>query len=198
MSKNTKIILGVVSGVCFLCIVLCIAGYFGLGWFGKSFMNSALIEDPQKIRTIASDMVDYDLPPAYHEQMVMNLVFMKMLILAPEDMLQDGPLIMVAQMSSNLGGMSEEQMEAQVQQSAEQNFNKDGASVHLVDQHSVAIRNQDVMLYVYEGVDKDGNPIRENITTFFDGKNGKLMLMVMGRIEGWDQSKVDSFISSIH
>jgi hypothetical protein len=198
MNKNTKIIVGVVSGVCFICIVLCIVGYFGLGWLGKSFVNSALTEDPQKVRTIASEMADYDLPPAYHEQMVMNMVFVKMLFLVPENMNLNDPMIMLAQMNSNLGGMSEEQMEAQVQQSAEQNFNKNGASVHLVDQHSVTIRNQDVMLYVYEGVDENGNPIRENVTTFFDGKNGKLMLMIMGRIEGWNQAELDAFITSIH
>jgi hypothetical protein len=198
MNKTTKIILGVLAGVCFICLVLCIVGYFGLGVLGKSFMNSTLIEDPQKIRAIASDMVDYELPAAYREQMVMNMVFMKMLFLAPENMDLNGPAIVIAQVSSNLGGMSEEQMQAQVQQNAEQNFNRDGASAHLVDQHFVAIRNQDVMLYVYEGVDKNGIPIRENITTFFEGKNGKLMLMIMGYIEAWNQADIDAFISSIH
>jgi len=74
------------------------------------------------------------------------------------------------------------------------NFDLD---LELVDKQTATIRGQPVELFIYEGADREGTPVRQVVSQLFEGKSGLVMLLIMGPEAGWDQAEVEAFLQSI-
>ena len=86
--------------------------------------------------------------------------------------------------------------EEQLRQSFEQQAGNRGMDMHLVEVKKATIRGEETEIAIYEGTDQSGDAVRQLITSF-PGKGGTAMLMIMGDVNGWDQSAIDDFVESI-
>jgi len=87
-------------------------------------------------------------------------------------------------------------MQQQMQQSIEQQTNRRNVQFQIVEQRTVTIRDQEVVLTVQEGSDGDGETVRQ-MFGFFEGRGGPTMLMIMGNADRWDENRANTFIESI-
>jgi hypothetical protein len=105
-----------------------------------------------------------------------------------------GPIIMLAQFSSY--GMDPEQMEQQLRQSFEQQSGRRGMNMELVEVKKMTIRGEETDVAVFEGTDEFGNSLRQLLASF-PGKDGTVMMMIMGDTQAWDEELVENFINSL-
>ena len=199
MSKNTKIVLGIVGGVTALCVCICVGGWIALKISGKVLQETIVQDTPEEAAATAKEIIDYKLPTGYQEQMAMNMGFIQMITIADTqstDTENARPLIMIASMSSDIEA-DEEELRLQIQLSMQRSSNRQGYEMKLVEEQEVTISEQQVNLMIYEGVDEKGNPIKQIVSGLFDGKNSKVMLFIMGQESNWNQEEIDTFIASI-
>ena len=199
MSKNTKIVLGIVGGVTALCVCICVGGWIALKISGKVLQETMVQDTPEEAAATAKEIIDYKLPTGYQEQMAMNMGFIQMITIADTqstDTENARPLIMIASMSSDIEA-DEEELRLQIQLSMQRSSNRQGYEMKLVEEQEVTISEQQVNLMIYEGVDEKGNPIKQIVSGLFDGKNSKVMLFIMGQESNWNQEEIDTFIASI-
>lgn len=188
MSRNTKIILIVVGALVIICLGLCGIGYFALNRLGNQLASN----DPANAQHVAQQIADYTLPPGYRELMGIDLFVYKMAVIAPQ-VERDGMVFML--LGTNVAGVDQAQMERQMQQSFQQQYGKAGSTMQVVGQENVTIRGQDVTLTISESVGQDSR-LRQALGTF-EGKNGLVIVMVMGDADNWDDTLMRQFLSSI-
>ncbi|GEM_PF-834195 len=194
-STKNRIILWVVVGAVVLCLCSCLVGWLGLN-YGTKFLA---VQDPAKVSAMANEAIDFKLPSGYSPQMAMNLVVMKMMIFTKgttDSGFSSGPMIMIASISSGMSGDTES-FRTQMQSSMGQAASRNGITMTLVDTGSISVRGQTVTLYVLEGTDAQGDRIREVMSDVFQGKNGSVMIMIMGDPGHWNQTELNRFLESI-
>ena len=201
MSRTTKIVFGIVGALVAICALVLVGAIVAVRVFGGTLMDNLVIQDPDKAAEAAGEIVDYDLPPGYTEQMVMNIVVGKMILIGPEDLSDHlmQPSIMLMQISSTAttSEMDQEQYREQMQASIERQANQNELSLELVDESEVEIAGQEVTLMTYEGEDEDGNQMRQVVSDFFEINDSMMMLMIIGGTEAWPESDIEAFIASI-
>lgn len=191
MSKGTKIALGIVAGLVLLCICIGIGGFIGLYYVGDQVTQS-VVDNPEDVAVIADGIADYDLPPGYSEAFGMSLFGFDMVALTGAD---DRQMIMLMQFPQALG-LDQAAMEQQMQESMQQQTGRQNLDLEVVDEVTTTIRDETVTLTIREGTDESGEGLRQ-LTGIFPGKDGTVLLMVMGPLQNWDQAGVDAFIASI-
>lgn len=194
MSRNTKIILGIVGALLLLCVCAGIGGVLALRQLGGT-VASSFNEEPTEVEATARSISDFALPSGYEGQFGMSFFGIKMAALGPEAM-ADGPIFLLMQFPESLGGLSQEEMEQQMRDSMEQQFQNNSMELETVGTQAATIRGQETTLTIREGRDEDGNEMRQ-LLGVFPGKGGQAMLMVMGEVAEWDQDMVDAFIASM-
>ena len=190
-NKTLWIVLIVLAVIVICCILATIGGFAFMGTGLNFFANEMFTEDPAEVHRIASDIMDYDLPPGYEEQMAMNMFGLgDMVILVNDDR---GQVIAFLQFKAGIP-MDEEQVRHQMQSSIQ---SQGETEMTYVGEWPATIRGQEVMIQEYEGVSENGVPMRELITVF-EGKSGDIFLMIMGADSTWDQSEIENFMESIN
>ena len=194
MNRNTKIILAVLAGVLVLCVCLAVGGLLIV----RNVGDSLVIDDPGEISDAANEIADYTLPPGYQEEGVINFLFGKMLMISAGDTTSSTalPVIMFMQLSEDLVA-NQEDFQTQSELGLEQALGRRNLNLAYVGEQNAIIRNENVALMTYEGVDENGTPFRQVISEIFPGKSGPTMLFIIGPIRGWDESKIDTFIRSL-
>lgn len=197
MGKTTKTLLIIVCILVVLCICGCVMGVVLMGAGGGAFMKYAVVDDPVEAQAVSQSMIDYQLPAGYQESMVMNMVIFKAAIALNVSDTISSPMIMIAEMPS-LAAMDADTFRTQLQSGMNSAQGGENYSLTLVDQYSTMINGEEVPIFIYEGVSNEGLAIRQLISGMFPGKEGQIMIMVMGASAGWNQSEIDAFIESIH
>lgn len=188
MSRNTKIALLVVGALTVICLGVCGIGIVLL----PRLTGNIVSQKPADAKRVGADIADYTLPAGYTEVMGMNMLVYKMVAIAPEGETHDGMIFML--MGTNASGASQAEMERQMQQSFQQQFGRSGSQMQVVGQESITIRNQQVTMTIAEN---DAAPkLRQAIGTF-EGKNGLVIVMVMGAAANWDDALMREFLGSI-
>jgi hypothetical protein len=117
----------------------------------------------------------YELPEGYQEQMAMNILTYSFVVMGPPYTFDArGPTIMLAQFDA---AVDQDQMEQQLRQSFEQQMGRRGMKLQLVEVKKMTIRGGETEVSTYEGVDENGDAVRQVITAF-PGKNGTAMLII--------------------
>jgi hypothetical protein len=192
MSRNMKIVLGVVGVVLLLGCVAVMAGGFLLA----NFTGRAM--DPAQARTVAASIADYDLPDGYRELMGVDMMGMKMAMIGPDgvsgaDVGDRGLVIMMMQAPA---GQDADQLRDQMMQSFGAQTGMGGARLEPVGTETATIRGSEVELQVLEGESANGQRIRA-LSGVFEGKSGPALLMVMGPADDWDETQVNAFLASL-
>jgi hypothetical protein len=192
-NKNTKWIWIGLGAAALFCLCAVAVAFFMFYKVGQR-VKEGLKTDPASAAKAAHQIVDYDLPPGYQEQMSMDVMFYSFVMIGPQGADKAKPLIMLAQF--NQMGTDPKQMEQQIRNSFEQQYGNRGLNMKLVEVKKMTIRGEEVKVSIYEGSSSSGASMRQWITSF-PGKNGTAMLMIMGSPQTWDQASVDDFVKSI-
>ena len=194
MDRTTKIILGIIAGFIVLCLCVCVVGAFVPQIIGPVLKQAAsMTENPQEVAQIAGGIVDYQLPPGYREQFGMSFFGFDMVGFSPEDIGQQ--FIMLIQFPA-YAGLDQAQMEQRAKQSFNERMQQEEFQMQVVEHIDATIRDQRVTLTVSEGANAQGVAYRQ-VTGFFEGKKGPVMLMIMGEKQKWDQGAVNLFLTSL-
>ncbi len=194
MNKNTKRILIILIVAIFVCIVGAAAAIGGIGLMAERFKDNITM-DTEKIQTMAHAFVNYDLPPNYTEQIGMDFLLYKMVLIGETGNTGASPMIFLAHFQDSRN-MSPEQMSEQMQQSAEQQSGRKGVNLKVIETRNVTINGKETKLTVSEGEDGNGEIMRQWISTF-PGKSGFIILLIQGSTENWDDAVFNEFLASI-
>ncbi len=194
MSRNTRITLSIIAavlGVCLCCGCAFLAmSTLGLGQL-TDYLEKNMNRDPQAVQAEADKLAEFDLPPGFSPMMSMDFLGVNVVGYQGE---QPDSIIMFMQYPA-YAEMNSEQMQAAIQQAAQnQNFNF--GAMEVVERVETTIKGQPATLVVSQAEDPQNGRMRQVVTTF-EGNNGVVMLMIMGRESNWDQQAIDDFLASI-
>jgi hypothetical protein len=187
MTQNKKIVLFIILPVIASCCLLCILAAVLI----PDWVSNAVSTDPDRARQVAAKIADYALPVGYVEQMGADFFTVQMVALERPD--GRGVMIMFMQFQST--GASRDQMEKQMQQAFQNQYQGKSASLTYIGERPVTIKGQPAILTISESAESAA-PVRQ-ATGVFSGRGGIAMVMVTGEISGWDWNMLDTFFQSI-
>ncbi len=191
MSRNAKIVIGIVCSVLLLCACV---GFVALGALGSlgTIVASAVTTNPAAVEGAAGQIAEFQLPAGYRSEASLSLGGYTFVSFAPGD---DHSHIQMVQAPASV--KVDEATLDQYAQQANPNVRRDRYSqVRTVGQSQATIRGQNVTLLISEGSNRDGQLYR-TMTGVFQGKGGPTLLSVESPVSTWDQAQVDAFIASI-
>ena len=103
--------------------------------------------------------------------------------------------VMMMQMPAN-SEMNQAAMEAQLRQAVERQSPGSPSKMEVVGSQEVTVRGQRVSLTESKGTNPQGRSYR-SLTGVFQGENGPVLLMVVGPINGWNDTGINQFLTSI-
>ncbi|MBI5878641.1 MAG: hypothetical protein HZB53_13410 [Chloroflexi bacterium] len=190
MSRNMKLFLGCGCLLVVMCACACIAVFVG----GPMMLASAFSSDTAKARQVGAQIADYKLPAGLSEQLSMDLVVVKMVVIARLD--SSGPtppmyMMMQAQ------GMDRDQIEQQMKQAIQQQL-QNNADIQFtqVGTQQVTIKGKPSTMTIYEGRSNDAGLVRQAVVSF-EGKGGTVVLMILDSTATWNQAEINGFLGSI-
>lgn len=193
MSRNMKIVLGIVGGIVVCCSLAIIVAIVALPRFASNFAEESFIEDAEEAAQIGQSIVNYELPSGYVEEGGMSFFGIDMVFAASTDV---GGVIMLMSFPDSLAGN-----EAEMQSQMEQTFLRQSGrqDMHLVykGEEEVTINGETATLTIYEGTDERGVDVRQ-VTGIFQTKNEVPgMLMVFAPSDSWEDQGFDDFFASM-
>jgi hypothetical protein len=196
MSTNTKRLL-IILGVAFVvCIVGAAVAIGGMGLLADRFKDNITM-DSKKVRTMANEFISYELPDGYSEQMGMDFLVYKMVILGSDFKSSSSGSAIILTHFQATQGMTPEEMTEQMQKSFEQQSSQKGMKYEFVESRTVTIKGEETTLNVNQGTDSSGDTVTQWIANF-PGKNGGIViLMIQGPSDTWDEAVLNDFLASI-
>ena len=191
MERSTKIILGIVAIILFLC---CVAG-LGFTLLGTRLIGRAIITSPDRIAAVSSQIADYDTPKGFEPVFASDVSGFKLVALGPARDTTQFSMIMMMQFPMPMAANRQE-VERQMRQALSQQTGLASASLSVVATTEAKIKGKPVELTIQEGSTQDGLHLRQ-VTGIFDGKQGPVLLMILGETDTWNQDMIDDFLSSI-
>ena len=183
------LLLGSVVTIILLCVLGSALTHRIRGYVYSLFLK----DDPEYAAQVAHTMIDYDLPLGYREQSAMQVkTYYTLAIIASNDHPTN---LITIQPASDL--LINPEWGERSQERAAQEIGDLRYQTHTVSVQDVLIRNQPSRLRMLEGQDEDGHDIRQALSAF-TGKNGNVLVIIVGDIETWDQAMIDKFLSSIY
>ncbi len=191
MSRNTKIVLGIIGGIVGVC---CLIGIVVALVLPRMFEGMAEgFDDPAAAAEVANSIVDYELPAGYQVEGSMNLLVMEMALIVSQD---EETVIMLAEFSDFFTG-NEQEMQRQMQEAFASQTGSQNADLQFVSSEETTINDAAATLNTYEGTDGNGNAVRQIIGVFESNNGSPAMLMIFGYMDNWDNSSIDSFLESL-
>ena len=192
MSRNTKIVVGIIAGILGVCCLIAVVAALVLPRMFENFAES--VDDPAQAAAVAEEIVDYDLPSGYEEQGAMNLFGFRMAFINGPD---ERSMIMLAEFPESLAS-NEEQMQQQMRDAfANQTGTGQNMNLEFVGSEEVTINGEDASLGTYEGTDDQGNRIRQIIGVFETKSGNPGMVMIFGLENDWDEDGISRFLDSM-
>jgi len=191
MSRNTKIALGILTGLLVICMCLGAGALLALRNFGKA-ITQTIKANPTDIAQIANGMAKFDTPPGYMVN-AMSILGIDMLVITPA--YPGKPIFMMMQYPADRN-FDSDQFQKQIEQSVGQQYFGRGMTFRNLGQTAAYFRGQRVNLIIMEGTTSTGKTILEEMGAF-QGNNGPVFLSIMAERATWDQATVDTFLHSI-
>ena len=194
MSRNMKIILGIIGGIVVCCSLSVIVGIIFLPRMASNFAEESFIEDPEMAAEVGQDIVNYELPSGYTEEGGMSFFGINMIFAAAPGV-GDG-VIMLMSFPEALAG-DEAEMQSQMEQTFRRQMGRQDMHLVYKGTEDVVINGETSALSIYEGTDEQGVDVRQ-MTGIFQTKNGAPgMLMIFGGLDNWDEQGFDDFLASM-
>ncbi len=195
MTRQTKIIIGVVGAVLVLCLAICVVGVLGFGLFTRN-VTSSLQPNPEKAAQTASQIADLTPPEGYQPTSAMNFLGYTFVFYTDPADTSTNRFMMLMQMPLK-GDISESTIQ-QMQQGMERQTGRNLSNMHTIETRDVTIRGKPARVIVQEGTYAESStPIRQMLVAF-QGKGGLAMLAVTAPAADWNQEAFDAMVNSIH
>lgn len=194
MSRNSKIVVGIIAGILVVCCLGVVIAATVLPSMVAEFADEAFVEDPAQAADIAASMVDYQLPAGFSEEGGMNFFGIKTVFITSNRNL--GAMIMLMQFPEEMA-TNEEEMRQQMEEAFRQQRGSQNYELRLIESEETFINDAPATLLYYEGVDDSGTEIRQVIGVFETKDSGSGMLMLISPKNGWEESGLDTFIDSL-
>lgn len=191
MSRNTKIVLGVLGGLVACCCVAVLAFTLLLPRFGAQFAEEFLDMDAEA-GEVAGGIVDYDLPTGMQEDMAINFLGVRTAVFTSED---NQRLIMFMQFPRALAG-NEAEMQRQMEDTFREQFGTDDQRLEVVSREDVTINGQPATLTTSETIDTEIT-VRQ-VVGVFEGRDGSpAMFVALAPADRWEADGMDRFLESM-
>ncbi len=191
MSRNTKIVLGILGGLVACCCIVVLAGMYLLPRFGAQFAEEFLDLEAEA-GEVAGGIVDYDLPAGMQEDMAINFLGVRTAVFSSED---NQRLIMFMQFPRALAG-DEAAMQRQMEDTFREQFGTDDRRLEVVSREDVTINGQPATLTTSETVDMEIT-VRQ-VVGVFEGKDGSpAMFVAVAPADRWQADGMDRFLESL-
>jgi len=159
----------------------------------RSFTSSLFWRnDPEYARQVGQQMAEYTLPAGFEERRALEMQGVRSVMIAPPA--TDAESLIV--LTDGIPGLGDPDYRDTVEAGWARNVGERRYETRLVETRSMIIRGGPARLSVREGTDDRGAPIRQ-LTMIFGGKEGPVLLVVVGRPDSWEQILLDEFINSL-
>lgn len=199
MSRNTKIVLGVVAGLLVLCV--CASAVFVAGLISFSTVvarNSPQV--PVRVEQVLADPIfqeqaplQYDMPSGWHQDLTLHIFGFQMIGLSGSDG-HSHIFLMQLPPDRNADQAVKEALDGAT--NGGYTSYRNGMVLREVGQTTVTVRGQQVRMRISEGTNRDGETYRQWAGVGSDA-NGQMVVVVEQPVKTWDQGLVDRFIASI-
>lgn len=189
MSRQTKIILGIIAGILVLCLIACVAGVLLFNVATRSVVDNAS-QDPAEVDAAATNIVEFDLPAGFQPESSFHLLGVNMAMYSNPS--NDNFLIL-----TELPMAASEDMVQQMQDAFEQNLGRNFSGMQVVEQRELTVRGQPATMTVLEGTDNDSGEQVRQMMVAFEGNNGTAMISVFGPVDNFDMAAYEQMIESI-
>jgi hypothetical protein len=191
MSRNTKIILGIIIGLVVLCGIACAVAVLGFGLLGRSIASGVKTNPAQASQTAAS-IADFTPPADFQPTNSVTILGVKLVTYQTQD---NNSALFLMQLPTQ-GEITSSQIE-QLQRTMEQQSGRSLSNVRTIDSRTTTIRGQPAQVILQEGTDSNNNTYRQLLVAF-QGKGGTALLAAIGPASTWNQSAYDQMIQTIH
>jgi hypothetical protein len=202
MSTGTKVL--IVLGIVFLVLVLlCCCGGGAFVWWGASYMEDAISDDPQVVRQVTSEIVDIEVPEKLQPQFSMDMKvplsderFMVMVVYGDQ---ADGTAVMLASFGEAFAAQGQAQMKDQMEQSLREQGLAPGGDLgsQEVTEREIEVRGEPVKFAFVTGEDSESGKQRIMVNGMVEGKTGPVMIMVFADPEQLSEEEIVEMIESI-
>ncbi len=190
MSKNTKIIIGVIAGVLVLCMIACVVSVAVFGWFGIKVAENVTIEGEGSQATQA-EIAELDMPARFTPLSGMSLMGIKMVVYKSTNE-KEVAVLMGMPVQEEINDDTLRQLQEGMGRSTSRNF----SNMKTIETRDVTIRGEPGKVIIQEGTDDKGTPYRLMMTAF-QGQTGIAMLMIGAPTAEYNQAEYDAIIESI-
>lgn len=184
-----------VTGVVVLCGLIGLAIYVFQGPL-RSALNARLWKtDPVLAAQTAKTLIDFDLPPGYQPEKVLKLnedASADAVILTSQAHPSD--MIYIARTPSGI--LANEEWRTKYEVRGAHNIADQLYDTETVNTTTATVRGQPTTLRLLEGLDQNGQAVRQ-LACMFNGKSGEILVVVVASQFNWDQAMVDHFLNSI-
>lgn len=195
MSRNMKIVLGVVVGILTLCCIGAVVTVTVLPGIATRFLEQTYVEDPEQAAEIGQSIIDYDLPAGFMEEGAMEMFGINMVFIVPE-LRQQEAFIMLMSFPSSMAG-NEAEMRRQMEETFSQQTGQRNINMTYEGSEEITINGEPTSLAIYEGTDEDGTTLRQASALFASNGGGPGMVMLFGPVSEWESLGMEQFLQSI-
>jgi hypothetical protein len=189
--KRVALLLGGVLALCGLASLAIYAFQNPL----RSALNAIYWKsDPAQAAEAARALVDFDLPPGYQPEKLMRLKGETALAVILASQAHPGDLIIISQTPDGI--LANEAWRTKYEVRGAHQIAGQLYDTETVDTTTATVRGQPTTLRLLEGLDQNGQAVRQ-LACMFNGKSGEILLVMVASQSSWDQAMVDRFLSSI-
>lgn len=197
MSRNTKIVLGVIAGIVGLCCLVAVVVAIFLPRYAERFADEAFAENPEEAAAVGEAILQYDLPAGFSEQTAMSFFGMNMVFITDDRVGEnDASVIMIMSFPESFAG-DPDRMQQQMEESFTQQSGRGNVDFQFAGSEDIVINDMNTTLNYYEGQTEGGVTVRQATAVFESDEGGPGMLMVVSPTDRWEQANIDSFIDSL-
>jgi hypothetical protein len=193
MSRNTKIVLGVFTGL-FVLIVLCAATFFlslgGLAWKG---MALAMEHDGAEVSSHAASIAEFQLPEGYAPDYSFSAGGFHLVGYDPGDDHSHLILVQAPEWLELDGAEFERQMRRDFGDMLGWGEKEETTTV---DHRTLRVAGEPVEFAISEGVNSDGGDYR-SMAGVWNSPHGQVMIYIEEPVTRWNQAEIDAFVASI-
>ncbi len=193
MSRNTKIVLGIVGALLVICCAAVVIVAAVLPGIAEEALGEVVVEDSQQAAEVGQSIISYDLPPGFREEAAMQLLGNNMVFINSPN---SGMFIMLMEVNEALGG-NEANLQEQMEQAFAQQSGSGGFNFAFVSSEELVINDETVTLNRFEGTGENGEKMRQETAAFQAASGNTAMLMITGPVDGWNDNDVEDFVDSL-
>lgn len=150
--------------------------------------------DPAQAAEAARALVDFDLPPGYQPEKLMRPKGEIALAVILASQAHPGDLIIISQTPDGI--LANEAWRTKYEVRGAHQVAGQFYDTETVDTTAATVRGQPTTLRLLEGLDQNGQAVRQ-LACMFRGKSGEILLVVVASRSTWDQAMVENFLDSI-